>query len=508
MCGARPSLSVWDGVAFVVGVVVGTGIFKTPSLVAAEAGSISGSMLVWVIGALASLIGALCYAELASTYPNVGGDYHYIDRAYGAAPAALFAWSRLLVLQSGSIAMQAFVVGDYASELARLGGHSAAIYAAAVVALVTLANVAGLRQGRGIQRVLTVALIAGLLAMIATGLLGPAAPPEAAPPTGGGGSGSVAGLGMALIFVLLTYGGWNEAVYLSAELDVKDGRARGAEARRPQGGEPSIRRGVSGGSPPDVEARRSHRPMVRVLLGALAVIALLYFAANAAFFHALGWSRVASSEAVGATLMHQVLGPYGAKGLSVLVVVAALSTVNATMFTGARSTYALGCACTPLRFLGRWEAAAGSPRRAMLTQGAISLALVTLGALTRDGFRTMVEYTAPVFWFFLLIGVVSLPILRRKDPDVPRPFRVPLYPWTPLAFAGVAIAMLYSSIAYAGWGALVGVGVVLAGVPLLIGRRSTGQHQAPGGETDEAPMARADHVRIPDFDGDRRRSPG
>jgi amino acid transporter len=484
MCGARPSLSVWDGVAFVVGVVVGTGIFKTPSLVAAEAGSISGSMLVWVIGALASLIGALCYAELASTYPNVGGDYHYIDRAYGAAPAALFAWSRLLVLQSGSIAMQAFVVGDYASELARLGGHSAAIYAAAVVALVTLANVAGLRQGRGIQRVLTVALIAGLLAMIATGLLGPAAPPEAAPPTGGGASGSVAGLGMALIFVLLTYGGWNEAVYLSAELDVKDGRA------------------------PDVDARRSHRPMVRVLLGALAVIAVLYFAANAAFFHALGWSRVASSEAVGATLMHQVLGPYGAKGLSVLVVVAALSTVNATMFTGARSTYALGCACTPLRFLGRWEAAAGSPRRAMLTQGAISLALVTLGALTRDGFRTMVEYTAPVFWFFLLIGVVSLPILRRKDPDVPRPFRVPLYPWTPLAFAGVAIAMLYSSIAYAGWGALVGVGVVLAGVPLLIGRRSTGPHQPPEGGTDEAPMARVDQVRIADFDGDRRRSPG
>ena len=440
----RPSLTVGDGALFVIGVVVGTGIFKTPSLVAAETQSGTMAMVAWIIGALASLGGALCYAELATTYPHVGGDFHYIGRAFGAAPAGLFAWARLLVLQSGSIAMQAFVVGDYASELYDLGPHSAAIYASVVVAAVTVANAAGLRQGRGIQRVLTSALIIGLLVVIAVGALAPPAPPEAMPRQTNG-SGGFAGMGMALIFVLLTYGGWNEAVYLSAE--------------------------VGPGDAADARPRAGRRAILRVLVLALAATALLYLAVNLVYLHALGLHAVAGSHAVGATLMRHALGEHGAEALSVLVVIAALSTINATIFTGARTTFALGRCVRPLRFLGRWEAAAGSPRRALLTQGAISLVLVVLGALSRDGFRAMVEYTAPVFWLFLLLGVASLPVLRRKDPALYRPFRVPLYPVTPIVFGLVALAMLYSSVAYAGWGALIGVGTVVLGIPLFVGRR-------------------------------------
>ena len=478
VCTGRPSLSVWDGVVFVVAVVVGTGIFKTPSLVAAEAGSVPLAMLAWVAGAVASLLGALCYAELASAYPNVGGDCHFIERAFGAAPAGLLAWSRLLVLQSGSIVMQAFVVGDYASELAHLGPHSPAIYAACVVAVVTLANVMGLRQGRGIQRALTGTLALGLLVILAVGFAGPSAAPMPPAETALK-SPSIAGASMAMIFVLLTYGGWNEAVYLSAELEPS--RGAGAAPRR---------------------------SVVRVLLGGLALVTVLYLAVNAAFFRALGLERVAAAEAVGATLMRHALGEQGARALSAVVVVAALSAINATVFTGARTAYALGRSCPPLRFLGSWDAAAGSPRRALLVQGAISLVLVLLGALTRDGFRTMVEYTAPVFWFFLLLGVASLPVLRRKDRQRARPFRVPLYPLSPIAFARVAAAMLYSSVAYAGWGALVGVGVVLAGVPLLVGRRAADPHHSSEGETDETSTARDPRLDAAQLGGHGGRSPG
>src|SRR5512136_958346 len=134
---AKPeeTLSVADAVAIVVGVVVGVGIFKTPSIVAANAESEGMVLLFWIIGGMASLIGALCYAELMSADPHAGGDYHYLYKAFGSAPSFLYAWARITVIQTGFIAMVAFIIGDYASEIFSLGPFSASIYAALAIIL-------------------------------------------------------------------------------------------------------------------------------------------------------------------------------------------------------------------------------------------------------------------------------------------------------------------------------------------------------------------------------------
>lgn len=437
----KPSrtLSVWDVVALIVGVVIGASIFKTPALVAQNVSSPAAIFLVWVLGAGVSFVGALCYAELASAYPHAGGDYHFLQRAFGRKLSFLFAWARLAVIQTGSIALLAFVFGDYATELFQLGEYSSAVYAALAVSSLTVLNTVGVRPGKQTQRWLTLTTIVGLVVIIAVGLGygGYSGPPEAAA-SDATGTGGQAGLGMAMVFVLLTYGGWNEAAYVSAELQ-------------------------------DVG-----RNMVRSLMLSIGLIALLYLLVNAAYVWGLGFGGMNSSNAVAADLMRQTIGGTGAQTLSLLIAVAALSSANATIFTGARTSYALGQDFSLFSFLGRWRDNRDTPANALLLQGAVVLILVGLGAVTRQGFESMVDYTAPVFWFFFFLTGVALLILRRQEPGKRRPFRVPFYPVTPIVFCAAALYMLWSSLTYTGVGALVGVAVLLAGLPLLLlGREET-----------------------------------
>src|ERR671913_2055531 len=149
-----PTLASKDAVGMIVGIVVGAGIFRAPSLVAPHVGTEASFLLLWVAGGVISLIGALCYAELTSTYPNAGGDYHYLTRAYGKPLAFLLAWSRVSVIQTGSLALLAFVFGDYASQLVRLGEYSSSIYAGLVVVTLTGLNVTGVQHGTRTQNVL------------------------------------------------------------------------------------------------------------------------------------------------------------------------------------------------------------------------------------------------------------------------------------------------------------------------------------------------------------------
>ncbi len=153
--------------------------------------------------------------------------------------------------------------------------------------------------------------------------------------------------------------------------------------------------------------------------------------------------------------------------IAVMIAIAALTSVNGSMIVGARSNYALGCDWPLLSYLGQWDQASGSPRHAMLVQGLIALVLVGFGAVFQSGFKGLVEYSLPVFWaFFLLIGI-ALFVLRYKEPDLPRPFRVPGYPLVPLVFVFMCAFLLYSSLAYHGRHALVGIGVLGVGALLL-----------------------------------------
>jgi APA family basic amino acid/polyamine antiporter len=176
---------------------------------------------------------------------------------------------------------------------------------------------------------------------------------------------------------------------------------------------------------------------------------------------------MAGSEAVAADLMQQAFGTSGVVFISGLVAVATLCSINATIFTGARTNFALGQDYVSLGWMGHWDQRSSMPVRALWVQTAIALLLVLIGALSRKGFETMVDYTAPVFWlFFLLVGMALL-VLRRKEAQVERPFRVPFYPVIPLLFCAICLYMLHASVAYTGWGGLLGLGVLILGLPVL-----------------------------------------
>jgi basic amino acid/polyamine antiporter, APA family len=198
---------------------------------------------------------------------------------------------------------------------------------------------------------------------------------------------------------------------------------------------------------------------------------------NWAFLRGLGLEGLAASNAAAADLMRNAAGERGARFVSVLVVVSALTSANATVITGARTNYALGRDFRLFDFLGRWHERAQTPTNALLVQGVIALALVFAGSLAREGFSAMVEYTAPVFWLFFFLAGLSLIVLRSKEPDADRPFRVPLYPLTPILFCAACLYMFQSSLTYAGKGAIAGVLVLLAGVPVLLLARQRERQQ-------------------------------
>ena len=408
----RPALSIFDAVMITVGIVIGAGIFKTPSMVAGVTGSIDWMLIAWVLGGALSLIGALCYAELASTFPNAGGDYHFLTRAYGRNISFFFAWARVAVITTGSIALLAYVFGDYMSRVVSLGPWSSPIYAAMTVILLTSINIIGLRESARTQNVLTILEVSGLLMVAAAGLLtSPPAATAAAASTAA--SGVPALFGLAMVFVLLTYGGWNEAAYISAE--------------------------VRGGP----------RAIVRTLVISILLITVIYVAFVLAVMHGLGFDGMRNSKAVGADVMQAAFGAQGAQLIGAIVGIATLTSINATMLVGARTNYALGKDWPQLRFLSRWHGTTDVPVPAFLMQAAIALALIAFGAFQKDGFSAMVEFTAPVFWFFFMLTGIALVVLRFREPNIARPFKVPGYPLLPIAFILTCAYLLYSSITYA-----------------------------------------------------------
>ncbi|HMQ04627.1 MAG TPA: amino acid permease [Pyrinomonadaceae bacterium] len=428
--GPRPVLGYFDAIALIVGIVIGAGIFSFPSLVAANTATWQAFLLVWVIGGFVSLIGALCYAELSSTFPSAGGDYHFLKRAFGGRFSFLFAWSRMTVIQTGSVAILAFIFGDYATQLYSLGDFSPMIYAALVIVVLTVLNIIGIYIGSGTQKILTALEVAGLLLIIGAGLL--MTPSDAVVASTAPAAPAVTSFGLAMVFVLLTFGGWNEAAYISAEM------------------------------------RQGKRQIAFSLIFGICIITALYLLVNLAYLNVLGLSGVAASSAVAGDTVRATLGDGAAWVIGLFVAIAALTSANATMFTGARTNYALGRDFPVLGTLGRWNDRADSPVNAFIVQGFIAIALVGLSMWTREGIRAIVDYTAPVFWFFFLMVGISLFVLRRKEPNVERPFRVPFYPVTPILFCLTTVYLLYSSIAYTGLGSLVGLGVLAFGAVILI----------------------------------------
>jgi basic amino acid/polyamine antiporter, APA family len=434
--GAAPrrQLTLLDTTSIIVGIIIGSSVYMTVPRIASNVPGTPSLLLVWLLGGAFALIGSLCYAELATALPAEGGDYVYLSRAYGRPMGFMFAWCELWLVRPGAIGSLAFVFAEYADQIAPLGPLAPVLYAGGATAALTAINLLGVVTGKWTQNALTLAKVLGLAAVIAIGFFysAPATErsldPEIASP---------ANWGLAMIFILYAYGGWNDMAFV------------GAEVREP------------------------NRNIVRALLLGTTAVTGIYVLINAAFVHALGLDGVRQSSAVAADVARLGLGDWGARGVSALVAISALGAINGMTFTGARIYYAMGRQHRLFRPLGVWSPRVDAPVRSLLLQGAVTLGLVIGFGWSREGaseqgFTTMANFTFPPFWFFLLLVGLAVIVLRWREPGLVRPFRTPGFPLLPLTFCGGAAFMLWSSCAYArenlapqaAWT----IGVVIAGV--------------------------------------------
>ncbi|MCS7305422.1 MAG: amino acid permease [Thermoguttaceae bacterium] len=504
----KPELSLFDSTCIIVGVIIGSGIYETSPKIAAAASGIAQQLQefwpwlgrlvaeqgwaawlicdasliigVWLLGGLLSLIGALCYAELANAYPKSGGDYVYITKGFGREMGFLFAWAQLWVVRPASIGMYAYIFARYANRICPLPEqwNPFMIYAAGAILVLTLINMLGVMMGKWTQNVLTVLKVIGLVAIVVVGLW--ASPSNALPeePVG-----PWCNLGLAMILVFYTYGGWNEMAYVAAEV------------------------------------RNPRKNILRALVLGTVAVAAIYALVNLAFIRALGVVNFRSSQAVAADVLDLVVRPWGGKIISILICISTFGAINGMIFTGARIYYAMGTDHRMYRWLGSWDPQRGVPIVSLIAQGVVTLlmvigfgwqaslpaaeekpeqtAAVVAPALDapaaqpeaanpkqqvanpspqtkpnsqqapveteqqrfhgEKAFDNLLAFSAPIFWFFFLLVGLSLFALRAlagveagasggSQTDL---FRVPLYPIIPVVFCLSCLFMLYSSISYA-----------------------------------------------------------
>lgn len=457
-------LGTWDAICIIVGIVTGSSIFKTPPLIFENVHTAWEGMAVWLLCGGLALAGALCYSELATTYPRSGGDYVYLTRAFGRPFGFLFGWAQLVVILTGSTGMMAFIFGDYCADLVNVEPSDRALFAAeaGVVAVVVLSvmNFFGVVLGKVVQNLLVIVKLFGFAAIVVVGLMWGST-------EGWGGAYPVpdrpgAGLGVAVILVLYAYGGWNDAAFVVADM-------------------------------------RNSRHITRALVLSTIGITAIYLAVNAAYLLSLGFAEARQYHpTIAAKVFDRLLGGSSAKVIAVLVMVSALAAINGLIFTGSRVYYSLGSEHSVFALLGRWHPRLGAPIWSLAMHMLITLAMIYLVGTQegRDsidhvatsigldkipwakyfgGFDTLFAGTAPVFWLFFLLTGLSVFVLRAKDPDITRPFRLslPWYPLLPLIFCGTSIFGLYSALNYAREVSFIGWVPLLLGLPLYFMSRST-----------------------------------
>ncbi len=415
MSNTAPSrqLTLFDSICIIMGVVIGAGIYESTPRVAGFVDSGWMLMGVWIAGGLITLAGALCYVELATAFPREGGDFVYLSRAFGRPIGFLFAWAEFWIVRPGSVGMMAFVFARFAHKLLEGTALSTGntdwdfvIYAAGTVIVITGVNLLGVRTGKTAQNVLTVLKFIGLIGIIGVALFtAPTrvqADPAAAP--------IVPNYSMALMFVLFTYGGWNDLSYVAAEV------------------------------------RDPNRNMLRSLMIGVALITAVYLLVNFAMVYALSLTGASSKDA--GDLLELRFGGIGSRTIGLLVCVSSLGAINGTLFAGSRIYYAVGTEHRWFAWLGQWNGQVDSPVRSLLVQGTTALLWVCAFG-SEQGFENLLAFTSPVFWCFAILISISVFVLRIREPDVPRPHRIVLFPVTPIIFLVSCLFMFYSAMNWA-----------------------------------------------------------
>lgn len=420
------TLGVWSAALAAVGLTIGSGIFRVPSIIAAEAGSVGAVMLVWVLGGIISLCGALTIAELAALFPRAGGIYVYLREAYGPLVAFLFGWSWFFI-RSAASAGTALVFVGYLRIFVPLSDVSGRAVAVGLILLVGATNYRSVRLGAAILNASTVAkVLAILIVAIALFALGK---------TGGGAFGepiglaprSWGGVGVALVAALYAYDGWVAATLIAGEV------------------------------------RNPARALPRALVAGTAVVVATYLIINVAYLFALPLADVVRSQSVAADAMTRVSGAMGAAAVAALVMLSAFGALNAGLLTGPRVYFAM--AEDGLFF--RWAAAVHPRYRTPHIAVSIVVVLTTVNASIRT-FEQLAEAFVLLLYPFLALTVAAVFVLRRRRPELERPYRTAGYPVVPLVFLVGTVAMLANALLERPRTALISAGIVLAGVPVYL----------------------------------------
>jgi len=419
MSDLRRSLHVFDGLAMVVGIMVGSGIFRTPGLVARGLGRPWLTFVAWVLGGALAFLGALIFAELATRHPRAGGKYVYAREAFGPRAGFVVGWVEGLAIYTAAIAAFGVVTGEFVGRLAGWPEGVTRWVGVGAVALFTGINLVGVASGRWVQNVVTSAKVLALGGVVVVGF---------AAGTGAGWSGSLpaAPTGLALFralavasqSVIWTYYGYPDAAKIAEEV-VDPGRT-----------------------------------LPRVFLGGIAIATALYLLLNAAFLHVLPFERIAASNLVAGDVAAAVFGAKGGTVIAVLALLVVLASLNGNVFVTPRVIFGLAREGLGPAALARVNAG-GTPWAAMLLVGAVSAALAASG--------TFVQLLSLAIVLILMIDgltVASLFRLRARRPEAP--FRVPLYPFAPALFIAVYLALFVGT-------ALAQPGLALTGVVVLVG---------------------------------------
>jgi amino acid transporter len=387
----------------VVGCIVGVGIFRTASSIAGHLPSPSLTLLAWLVGGALSLCGALCYAELAAMFPQTGGDYVYIRETYGRFWSFLFGWTKLFIERTGTIAILGFVFAEYLRRLLGFDEATLRWAASAAIVLLTAVNIVGIRWGKYVQNIFTVLKIGALACLILAGVAAFATPRAVAvdwqlPAIDFSTWQSV---GVALIFVLWTYGGWTEAAYVSEEV------------------------------------RDPTRNIPRAILGGVALTTVLYLLVNWSYLLFIPMEELPRTPLVASRVMQQALGPAGATFIAWMVACSAFGALNGYILTGARILYAIGKDHSLFAHLSSVHPTFHTPAMALWVNAAIAVGLV----FTKT-FDQIMTYSTVVIQIFFTMAVFGVLILRRRHPRQARPYRAWGYPWTPIVYCLTMIAFI------------------------------------------------------------------
>ena len=423
-------LSLWDAVSLIVGIVIGSTIYKTPGLIFGNVSSAWSGLALWALCGGLSFVGALCYAELATTYPRSGGEYNYLSRAFGRWAGFLFGWAQLAIIQTGSIGALSYVFAEYATDVFQLHKDNAVWFSLASVIGLTLLNLLGVNAGRHTQKALVVAKLLGLVLLIGAGWASKSDAGFAVEKPVEG-----PGWPLAMILVLYAYGGWNDAAFVSAEV------------------------------------RNRTRNIPRALLFGIGLITVIYLLVNVAYLRALGFEGLRNSQRPAADALAATLGQHASRTMSLLVMVSALGGLNGLILSVSRVHATVGTDHALFAWLGRWSEKTKTPSWSLIAQCIVTVIMIAgvgtaagrssidyfvqrigFSAIPWDnyfgGFDTLYAASAPIFWLFFLSTGIAYFVLRVVDRDRPRPFVAPLFPLCPLLFCAMCAFGLYSATQY------------------------------------------------------------